>query len=139
MKKGFTLLELIIVVIIIGILAGLAMPRFFKVVEKAKSAEAPGQLDYIRGSQIRYKAEWGNYSTDSSALDIEYPNTTENPTKYFWYANATDDATKLGLACRSKNLNSRGYHYTVKIDENGTIITDFPNFNPGPGGYDSCP
>ncbi len=54
MKKGFTLLELIIVIIIIGILMGIALPKFMNVVEKARTAEGRSILGAIRSAQMRF-------------------------------------------------------------------------------------
>ncbi len=48
MNKGFTLLELIIVIIIVAVLASLALPRMFKAVEQARSAEAMAGIASIR-------------------------------------------------------------------------------------------
>ena len=48
MEKGFTLLELIIVIIIVGVLASLALPRLFHSIEYARSAEALANLISLR-------------------------------------------------------------------------------------------
>ncbi|MBL7197191.1 MAG: prepilin-type N-terminal cleavage/methylation domain-containing protein [Candidatus Omnitrophica bacterium] len=71
-RKGFTLLELMIVVIIIGILATLALPRFVKAVSRARWAGAASTLGAIRGSQMRYYSEYGRYSTSMANLDTAF-------------------------------------------------------------------
>ena len=62
-KGGFTLIELLVVVLIIGILAAIAVPQYFKVVEKGKAAEALAQIDAIHGAEDRYlgTSPTGNY------------------------------------------------------------------------------
>jgi prepilin-type N-terminal cleavage/methylation domain-containing protein len=60
-KSGFTLIELLVVVLIIGILAAIAVPQYFKVVEKGKVAEALAAADALRGAQERYLAAAGGY------------------------------------------------------------------------------
>ncbi|MEW5895394.1 MAG: prepilin-type N-terminal cleavage/methylation domain-containing protein [Candidatus Omnitrophota bacterium] len=54
MKNGFTLLELVIVVIIIGVLASLALPRMVSMIEGSRSAEAISALTSIRSALERY-------------------------------------------------------------------------------------
>ena len=56
-QKGFTLIELMIVVAIIGILAAIAIPNFRNYQMKAKSAEARTNLAAIRTSQEAYRAD----------------------------------------------------------------------------------
>lgn len=75
-RSGFTLIELLVVVLIIGILASMAIPQYFKVVEKARVAEAMSLISSIKSAQERYMASGGGYTQDFNTLDISYPNTT---------------------------------------------------------------
>ncbi len=60
--KGFTLIELMIVVSVIGILASLAIPGYERMLLRAKRAELPLNLDGIRLSEQSYHHEWGYYT-----------------------------------------------------------------------------
>ena len=69
-KKGFTLIELLVVVLILGILAAMAMPQYFKAVERSRMSEAVSLLSSISQAQQRKYLQINKYATDYRGLDV---------------------------------------------------------------------
>ena len=92
-KIGFTLTELLIVVVIIALLAALALPMLVKTLEKAKVGEAASNLNLIRTGQKIYFLEYGQFSPDIASLNVEDPN--DATSRYFSYtaSSGSDDLT----------------------------------------------
>lgn len=63
-QSGFSLIELMIVVAIIGILAAIAVPNFQRFQAKARQAEAKSSLAGIYTAEKAFQAEWNQYFTD---------------------------------------------------------------------------
>lgn len=59
MKKGFTLLELIVVLSVIIVLAGMLLPQVNRVVNKARIAKAQAELEHIKSAMLAYKEDVG--------------------------------------------------------------------------------
>ena len=109
LKRGFTLLELLIVVIILGILAAIAMPQYITTLEKSRSAEAVTNVGSIRMSLDRYWYQESAVTTDLDLLDIDNPNDVVN--KLYSYL-ISDDGTTASTRV-----------YTVTATRNGVPTT----------------
>ncbi len=69
MRKGFTLLELIVVIIIIGILATLGFTQYTRMIERSRGAEARAILGSIRTMATAYRLEHANSANGFTTAD----------------------------------------------------------------------
>ena len=127
-RKGFTLVELAVVIVIIGVLAAFGVPRFLKSVERTKASEAFAYLAAVRSAQERYIAKEGIYADDVTKLDIVQaaPKNFGDPTTVITSNGTGVPKWKLTLT-RNSTTSSYGA-YTVCFTQNGfaaesTILT----------------
>jgi len=71
MLNGFTLVEILIVVVIIGILATVAIPTYFKYVERGYASDAKIQIKNILQNSELYRQETGQWPTDVETMMSE--------------------------------------------------------------------
>lgn len=70
-KKGFTLTELLIVVLVISVLAAVALPSYNRAVERTRAAQGVTTLQNIAKAQANYIARRGSYTSSMYALPID--------------------------------------------------------------------
>ena len=79
-NKGFTLLEILVVVLIIGILAAIALPKYQKAVKKSRAVEAVMNLKSLFKAQEMFRLTNGTYTNNLNNLDIKLNS------KYYTYS-----------------------------------------------------
>lgn len=72
-RRGFTLLEMLIVVVIIGILSVIALPNFGKFVKRAKAVEAKNLVSSLLGAEFIYYQEKQRFTNVQSELGMDPP------------------------------------------------------------------
>jgi general secretion pathway protein G len=74
-NRGFTLIELMVVIVILGILAGLIVPRIMSRPEEAKQAKARIQIESLETALKLYRLDNGNYPTTEQGIQalVEAP------------------------------------------------------------------
>ncbi|MBN1794793.1 MAG: prepilin-type N-terminal cleavage/methylation domain-containing protein [Candidatus Omnitrophica bacterium] len=70
MNKGFTLIELVMVIVILGILAAIAIPKFVNLQDSARQAAADGSIGAIRTAVSAYYAEQATSGAATFPSDI---------------------------------------------------------------------
>ncbi len=76
-KAGFSLLEMLVVVLIIAILTAIAFPQYRVLTERSRAVEARGILKQVAAAQERYYMETDTFATQLSQLDVNIPWTGE--------------------------------------------------------------
>ena len=134
-RKGLTLVELTVVIVIIGVLAAFAIPRMMRGIERSKAAEAFHYGISIQAAQQRYQALHGTYADKFYLFDVDGP-----PPEYFWLPEILPGSTGSFEDSWSvtfyRSGASGGYgNYTVTFTDQGydpvnSTIENFPEISP---------
>jgi len=124
-RKGFTLIEILIVLVILAAIIGLALPKMTSMVEKARTGEALQALSAVKHAEEVYFNLKSTYTTDMGILGVEVPtSTTPNvDTKYHWYY-SIDSASATAFQVTATRTSK-----SDATNKDKTIVMTFDNTN----------
>ena len=108
---GFTLMEMLVVLIVVSVMAGFALPAYSTHVERVRASEGVQLLTALLAAQERYRIENNAYATAMASLDIDLPNAS----------NFTVPPNLFNAAARVATIDRSDGSYTLCINSTGVV------------------
>ncbi|MNF50215.1 Type II secretion system protein G precursor [compost metagenome] len=131
-QRGFTLLEMIVVLVIIGLLMGLVGPRLFSQADKAKVQTADTQIKMLKGALLTMRLDLGRLPTEQEGLALLNSPPVDEKLKPFWKGPYLEGGVPLDPW-------NRPYLYSDKASEEQpfTLYSHGADGQPGGDGLDA--
>ena len=135
MREGFTLIEILIVVVIIGILATVAIPTYFKYVQKGYASDAKIQIKNIYMSADMFKQENGTYPSDIEEMEDGYLDLKPSVLEKWAFALEIDDSGETGtITATSTDKMGGGADQVITFDIATGVFTGYGQEDEGDSG-----
>ena len=128
-NKGFTLIEMMVVLVIIGILTLIALPRFMNMTTKAKTTGAKMMLRNVHTLMQAYFFEHDQYTTDLALIGFEQAPTVEEggSARYVITIEAADGAQFMTVATAVVDFDKDGQFNVWEINHDALLVERTPD------------
>lgn len=120
-RKGFTLIELMVVIAIIIILAAIAIPNYLKMTERAKRSRLASDMATLATGLETFKTDWGIYPIASSGQDV-----SSTSTRIYQELGGVETTGNTNIAA---NMNAVGENGPIQYLKPGTLTSIKNPFN----------
>ncbi|MBO8131417.1 MAG: prepilin-type N-terminal cleavage/methylation domain-containing protein [Candidatus Marinimicrobia bacterium] len=128
-ERGFTLTEMLVVLIIIGVLVLLAVPRFTAVVKRAKMTEAKLMLKQVYTLEEAYFTEFDKYSKNLGEIGFEQERlvTEGGEARYRIMIESATDTSFVAKAISVVDYDKDGQFNVWRIDHRKRLVEELPD------------
>ncbi len=118
LKSGFTLIEIVTVMVIVGVLAAMAVPMFIRSVEEGKNREAVAALRLIRTAERLYYLDYDVYvaAADTSEVNTKLELDIESQNWKFWVEVDNTSSPPQFTAYAERALSSRERKFRIRAN-----------------------
>lgn len=122
-EDGFSLTELLVVIVVIGVLIMLALPQFSSVVTKAKETEAKSMLKHLHSLEEAYYYEKDTYTSDLEAIGFGQQKLVTNggDARYKIEVTKADTYSYLATATAVVDFDKDGVFNVWTVNQDGEI------------------